>query len=151
MKAELLQSIRDNLEAYERQILKVLEIYHYQKERYGVDYTIAIGATDEEVDFNSFSEILRKTDTFIPLAQTVSAVVFAFNDPEQGIKAASNMLHKFETQHFSKQIYLGIVNSQEIANPQQQVKKLFQTLFFCIDNDIANVPFDFQHMESISV
>ncbi len=151
MKAELLQSIKDKLETYESQILKVLEIYHYQKERYGVDYTIAIAATEADVDFNNFSGMLRKTDTFIPLEKTVSAVVFAFNDPEQGIKAASNMLHEFETQHFSKQIYLGIVNSQEVANPQPQVKKLFQTLFFCIANDIANVPFDFQHMESISI
>ena len=146
MKNELIKHIRENLGTYEAKILTAIEPYNYEKERYDIDFAIAVGATLDDVDMALFSKTIRLTDTFIYLDKHVSGVVFAFNDTENGIKAASNLLNKFEIQFFANKIYLGIISSQDEIVPEQQVKKLFDTLCHGIEQGMSNIPLDYQHI-----
>ena len=148
MKNELSKHLEENLTEYKKKVLEVIAPYNYQKERYGIDFAIAIGATLDDVDMAAFSQTIRLTDTFIYLDKHVSGVVFAFNDTENAIKAASNLLNKFEMQFFSNKIYMGIISSEEETAPEQQVKKLFETLCYGIEQGMANIPLDHQHIVS---
>ena len=143
MDRALVEHIRSHQSEYEENILVALEPFVYQKERYKVDYTLAIGATFAEVDLPAFSEMIRKTDKFVVLDEKVCVIIFGFNLPEQGIKAASNMLSKFEMKFFASEIYLGIINSQEEIQAKDQVKKLFETLCYGVQNSMSNTPLDF--------
>lgn len=147
MKNELIKHIRENLASYETKVLQAIEPYNYEKERYDIDFAIAVGATLDDVDMASFSQAIRLTDTFVVLDKNVSGVVFAFNNTENGIKAASNLLNKFEQQFFSKKIYLGIISSEDETTPEQQVKKLFETLCYGVEEGMSNIPLDYQHIE----
>ena len=147
MKNELLKHIRDNLAKYETKILKAIEPFNYEKERYDINFSIAVGATLDDVDMASFSQVIRLTDTFVFFDKNVCGVVFAFNDTENGIKAASNLLNKFEMQFFANKIYLGIISSEDETVPEQQVKKLFETLCYGIEQGMSNIPLDYQHIE----
>ena len=146
MKNELIKHIRENLAKYEIEILKAIEPYNYEKERYDIDFAIAVGATLDNVDMASFSQAVRLTDTFVFLDKNVCGVVFAFNNTENGIKAASNLLNKFEMQFFANKIYLGIISSEDETVPEIQVKKLFETLFYGIEQGMSNLPLDYQHI-----
>ena len=146
MDRALVEHIRSHQGAYEEKILDAMEPFMYQKERYRVDYTLAIGATLAEVDLPAFSEMVRKTDKFVVLDENVCVIIFGFNLPEQGIKAASNMLSKFEMKFFSSEIYLGIINSQEELKAKDQVKKLFETLCYGVQHSMSNTPLDFNEI-----
>lgn len=148
MDRALVKHIRSHQSAYEENILEAMESFVYQKERYKVDYTLAVGATLADVDLKSFSGMIRKTDSFVVLDENICVIIFGFNLPEQGIKAASNMLSKYEMQFFASEIYLGIINSQDESNPKQQVRKLFETLCYGILNGMSNIPLDFEQVES---
>lgn len=148
MNRRFVEKIRQKIPEYEKKILEEITSFQYQKERYNVDYTIAVGATIEDVEMQGFSQIIRKTDAFIYLDKNICCIVFAFNDPDQGVKAASNMLNKFEMQYFSKKIFLGIVNSQDEENATIQIKKLFETLCFGILNGMSNIPLDYNEIDS---
>ncbi len=146
MQKRLVAHVRENIPKYEAKLLTAMEPYNYEKERYGINFAIAVGATLDDVDLASFSNEIRLTDTFVYLDEHICGVVFAFNDTENGIKAASNLLHKFETQFFATKIYLGIVSSEDEAVPQKQVTKLFQTLLYGIEKGLYNMPLDYQHI-----
>lgn len=136
--------IRENLNSYEEKILKALSPFKYQKERYNVGYTLAVGATVEAIDMSGFSQIIRETDAYVPLDEHVAVVIFAFNDQEQGIKAASNLLSKFEMQYFTQKIYLGIINAEEEEQSELLVKKLFETLCYSLVHGMSNQALDFE-------
>ncbi len=146
MKNELIKHVRENLAQYEAKVLNAIEPYNYEKERYDIDFAIAVGATFDDVDMASFSQAVRLTDTFVSLDKNVCGVVFAFNDTENGIKAASNLLNKFEMKFFSNKIYLGIISSEDETVPEKQVKKLFETLLYGIEQGMHNLPLDYQHI-----
>lgn len=148
MNAELINHIRNNMTQYEQKLLDALELYHYQHQRYGVDYTIAIGATPEDIDMSRFSETIRMTDRFIRLDQNVCAVIFGFNNAEQGVKATSNMLHKYESCFFSRKIFVGIGNSEYEADPLQHIKKAFETLCYTISAGMCNLPMDYKEVSA---
>ena len=148
MKNRLVTSIQAKLPEYEKTILEAIDTFVYQKERYKVEYTMAIGASVADVDMLAFEGLIRKTDGFICLEENLCVIVFAFNNQGQGIKAASNMLNKFEMQYFGKDIYLGIINSEEEAKAEKQIKKLFETLCYGIINGMSNTPLDYEEISS---
>jgi len=146
LKKKLIKHIRENLAKYESRVLQAIKPYSYEKERHGINFSIAVGATLDDVDMASFSQVIRLTDTFVFLDENVCGVVFGFNDTENGIKAASNLLNKFELKFFSNKIYLGIISSEDESSPEKQVKKLFETLCHGIQHGMSNIPLDYQHI-----
>ncbi len=142
MQKELLNKIRLNRLAYENKIFESIERDIYQCERYHVNFSLAIGACLEDQDMGAFEQMIRKTDTFIMLSKNICCVVLGFTDASESVKAASNMLSVFESQYFSKKIYLSIINAKDCETPQKQISKLFDVLSFGIDHGMNNIPLD---------
>ncbi len=149
MSKQLIEKIREHIVDYELKVLDAIEVFKYQKDRYDINYTIAIGASDADIDMSAFKGLIRKTDGFSYLEDNICVMIFAFNDANQGIKAASNMLSKFEMQYFGKKIYLGMINSQEEEKADKQIKKLFETLCYGIENGMSNIPLDYDEISSM--
>jgi len=142
METELLEDLKFNRKSYEHKVLESIKENIYQRERYDINFTLAIGATCTEVRMEDFSELVRESDKFIVLSDHICCVIFPFTDSAQGVKATSNLLSKFEMQFFSQKIYLGIVNAKDCETPEHQVNKLFDILKFSIHNGMANMPLD---------
>jgi hypothetical protein len=142
MQKELLEQIRTNRKRYEETIINSIQDYIYNYDRYKANFTMAIGAACNNVDLESFSSMIRPTDKFIILDEQLCCVIFPFTDAEQGIKAASNLLSKFESQFFSEKIYLGVVNAEECSTPEGLISRLFDILKSSIENGMENMPLD---------
>ena len=142
MQKELLEDIKINHQKYVEQILEAIQNEIYQYERYEVNFSLAIGATCSKVDMEGFAKLIRETDKFIILDEHICCVVFPFTDAGGGIKAASNLLSKFEMQFFSEKVYIGIVNAKDCETPAKQTEALFQILKYAIENGMQNMPLD---------
>ncbi len=142
MQNGLLEQIHANHKQYEEMIIKSIQDYIYNNERYKANYSLAIGAVCSNVDLNNFSNMIRPTDKFIILDEYLCCVVFPFTDAKHGVKAASNLLSKFESQFFSEKIYLGIVNAEEFSTPESLISRLFDILKGSIKNGMENMPLD---------
>lgn len=142
MKTELLGDLKLNRKTYEKKVYDSIKEHIYQNERYGVNFTLAIGATCSDVNMEGFASLIRESDKFILLTDHICCVVFPFTSSAQGIKAASNLLSKFEMKFFSEKIYLAIVNANDCETPEHQIQKLFDVLKFSITNGMENMPLD---------
>lgn len=142
MQKELLKDIRNNRKKYQKLILDAIENEVYECERYKINLSIALGDTDSSSDVKELAKTLRETDKLIILDEHICCVVFPFTDIAQGIKAASNLLSKFEMENFSQKIYMGVVTIEDCDRPQVQVVKLFDILEYAIENGINNIPLD---------
>lgn len=142
MEKALLDDIRLHREKYGQKIIESLKDQIYECERYKVNFTLAIGATSSDIDMKNFSDIIRETDRFIVLDDHICCIAFPFTDHDQGLKAASNLLSKFEMQFFSKKVYLGIANTEECPSPEVHIQQLFDVLVYAITNGMNNIPMD---------
>ncbi len=142
MESKLLEDLRQNRKDYEKKVLESIKDNIYQRERYNVDFTLALGATPSEMDMEIFSTLIRESDRFIILDKHICCVVFPFTNSADGIKATSNLLSKFEMKFFSQKIYLSIVNANDCDTSDHQIQKLFDVLKFSIEHGMANMPLD---------
>lgn len=142
MEKELLEDIQLHRQKYGQTIIDALKDKIYQCERYNVNFSLALGATLNDIDMNKFSEMIRETDELIILSDNVCCIAFPFTDHAQGIKAASNLLSKFEMKFFSQKVYLSVVNTEECPTPDLHVQQLFDILVYGISNGMNNLPID---------
>jgi len=142
MEKELLDKVQLNRHKYGQTILDALKDQIYECERYKVNFSLALGATLSDIDMHKFSEMIRETDKFIILDNNICCIVFPFTDYAQGVKAASNLLSKFEMKFFSEKIYLGIANTEECPAPDIHVQQLFDILIYAVSNGMNNLPID---------
>ncbi len=142
MENKLLEDIRLNRHKYGQTILDALKDQIYECERYKVNFSLAIGATLSDIDMQKFSDMIRETDIFIMLNKKICCIAFPFTDHAQGIKAASNLLSKFEMKFFSEKIYLSVANTEECPTPEIHIQQLFDILVYAISNGMNNMPID---------
>ena len=142
MQVELLDDLKENRKKYEQVVLESIKEYIYQNERYGINFTLALGATYSEIDMKGFASLIRESDKFIELDKHISCIVFPFTESADGVKATSNLLSKFESEFFSEKVYLSIVNAKDCETPGHQIQKLFDILKFSIKNGMENMPLD---------
>jgi len=141
MEKELLDEVRLNREAYGKKILESIKESMYQCERYDMSFSIALGATcSDKVDMKEFENYTRETDKAIIFDKHFVCIIFNFVDADKGIKAASNLLSKFEMQFFSQKVYLGVVNINECERCEEQINKLFDIVKYSISNGMNNIP-----------
>jgi len=137
----LLEEIRNNRDNFEAKILDAIGESIYQCERYDVRFSLALGATySDKVDMTEFKNYTRETDRAILFDKHFVCIIFNFVDADKGIKAASNLLSKFEMQFFAQKVYLGVVNIEECSSAEKQVKQLFDIVEDAISNGMNNIP-----------
>ena len=152
MADQLSKDIHTSREEYQKRILESIENEVYECERYKINSSLVIGDVSAGTHINEFSQEIRETDKFILLDSHTCCMIFPFTDTAQGVKAASNLLSKFEMKHFSEKVYFGIVNIEDCKSPTTQVGHLFDILEFAISNRMNNIPLNttsFQFLSSL--
>lgn len=140
MQKDLLLDIRRNRRKYQKSILEAIGYEAYECGRYKVNLSLAVLDSDSTVHLEEFAQTLRDTDTVIVLDEHTYCLIFPFTDTAQGVKAASNLLSKFEMKNFSAKIYLGVVNIENCEMPEREIGKLFDILEYAISNGMNNIP-----------
>ena len=113
--------------------------FQYRLERYNIDYSIAIGMIKGiDVDLNNFQNHIRNTDRLVALTSNMYAVILDCADEPCGIKAANNLLTKFQEQFFAFPLYAGVVTSANCTNAKQMIHCLFELLEYGVANNFDN-------------
>lgn len=140
MKTKLINQINENFGKYQEEILKHLEEYSYRKQRYGIDYTIALYISSKEIPKDIIKSYIRCTDRLIPLDANFVAVIFDFADEEKGLKASENLLSLIEPELFEEEIYLGVVSSHGDFDEKGSVRHALDLLIESIQSGCNDVP-----------
>ena len=140
MKNILIEQILENYNSYKNDILSALEEYNYRKKRYGVDFTVTLYISSKEIPVEIVKEDIRETDRLVGLEKNFIAVVFDFTDEEGGLKASENLLAMLEPKLCCSQIYIGVTNSFDSIDDDEQVRRALDILVESIQSGFNNVP-----------
>ncbi len=140
MKNELKNQILENFNRYKEVIVAHLQEYDYKKERYKVDFTLALFLAKEKIDTPALRKYIRYTDKLIALDTNLLAVVFDFTNEEKGLKAAENVLSIIEPSLSSYEIYISVVNSRESLDDGELARKALNLLIENIENGFKDIP-----------
>lgn len=117
--------------------------FQYRLERYNIDYSIAIGFIKGiDIDLNHFQTHIRKTDRFVVLSNNMYAVILECADEPCGIKAANNLLTKFQQQYFEFPLFASVVNGSNYSNVKDMLLSLFHLLEYGVTYNMDNQVLD---------
>lgn len=137
-----LEKLRDKRRVYHKNIRESLEHYAYRGDRYNIDFSVAIGLSDEDIDLTPFGSYTRKTDAFLILEKNICCVVLDCTPPGGGMKAAENMLVGFQQRFFSRSLYSSVVWYHEYRDVSKMVHHLFDVLEYSLSNNMDNMVVD---------
>ena len=132
----MLLFIRNNRQKYFNKLLESIKDSLYRKERYEVDFALAIAICDTEIDMSDFSHDIRKTDIFTVLENHLCSVVFEAVTVDSAIKATANLQTAFEAKYFQKKLFISIVTSDD-DNYNNDGKKMINSLLDALEYSIA--------------
>lgn len=113
--------------------------FAYRYKRYGINYSVTIGYSPENVDFSHVVEHIRNSDRFITLDSNTCAVILDCADDECGIKASNNLLTHFQGEYFSTTLYACLVTASNYSTPALMTHELFYLLAYAIENNMNNI------------
>ncbi len=140
MKNRLIEQILENYNSYKNRILQDISDYEYRKKRYGVDYTIALFVSDENLNANDFKCRVRDTDKIIDVASNIIAVIFDFASEDGGLKAAENLMTLLEPKLFEQKLFVSVVNSHDMIDDDEHVRKVLDIVIDNINNGFDKIP-----------
>lgn len=121
--------------AYQSKLLESAEEFSYRYERYKINYSIAIGHSMDEIDLTSMSSFIRSTDKFIVLSDNTCAILLDCANDASGIKAANNLLTKFQATAFGTLLYSAVVTASNYSTSEKMIRDLFHLIDFAIVNN----------------
>lgn len=127
------------LSSMQEKLLQAMKDFKYRFKRYGINYSIAIGYSPENVDLTPLSLHIRESDLFIVLDHNTCAVILDSTNDEGGIKAANNLLSHFQGNFFSIPLYTGIVTASNYDTVALMMHDLFYLLDYAIKNNMNNI------------
>ena len=142
MHKEHLEKLKKNRRKYHKNIKEAVEHYAYRGDRYNINFSIAIGVSDEDIDLSSFSEFTRKSDAFLILEKNICCIILDCTPPGGGMKAAGNMLTGFQQRFFGRSLYSSVVCYSDYQDINKMVNHLFDVLEFAIDHNMDNLVVD---------
>lgn len=89
-----------------------------------------------EIDLVPMSNFIRNTDKFIVLNDNTCAIILDNANDESGIKAANNLLTKFQGSAFDIPLYSAIVTASNYSSSETMIRELFHLIDFAIANNI---------------
>ncbi|MCW8896133.1 hypothetical protein [Sulfurimonas sp.] len=138
--------IKDNFQKYYKLIMDNLEEYSYREKRYGVEYSLTLWLSDNNVNFKDFIDHKRKTDMFIELEKNLCCIILDSTTSQNAIKATSNLQTAFQNKNFGKKLYTSVVFSEDYENNENMIKDLFYVLEYSISNNMDNIVIDKSQM-----
>lgn len=123
-------------------LLKEIREFSYRHQRYQIDYSLSIGYSPEPVELNSLSAFIRESDHFIELKPNICAVILDCANDDNGVKAANNLLSRFQGNFFSTPLYASIVTARDFETPLLMVNDLFYLLDYAITHNMNNMLMD---------
>ena len=140
---EIIEKIKLNEKVYSNIIEEEIKQYSYRHQRFSHDFSIAIGLSKDELELGGFANGLRVSDRFFILDEDrMGCAVFDCTNTDQGVKAAANMISKFEMSYFSKHLFVSLVSSSEHDDPESMVSMLFALLYNALEKNLSNVVVD---------
>lgn len=124
MKEKLSQAVKD---------------FAYRLKRYEINYSVAIGHTSADIDLSQMSGYIRETDRFIVLSHNTCAIILDCSDEVRGIKAANNLLTHYQSNFFSKPLYLTVVTASNYETNPKMLHELFYLLDYAIEHNMNSI------------
>ncbi|MEA1917752.1 MAG: hypothetical protein U9N42_09565 [Campylobacterota bacterium] len=132
---------------YRKEAQELIEEYDYRYRRYKLEYSIVLTYIEasDGVDFSQFTN-LRKTDYFHTFQNNLLFMIFDNAAADGAIKAAGNMLAKFEAKYFGKKIYTAVISASDYPSKEEMSLQIFHLLKYCVDNNLSNLVIDESEM-----
>ena len=128
---QLQESHHERLEAF-------IQLFKYRFHRYGLEFSLLFFYLEEDIDLASYASLVRLTDSFIKLEDHFYAIVYEGADIEKSIKAAQNIIGRFERDHNGKPIYVCAVSAKERSDENDMIVQLFIRLEKSIEGKLSN-------------
>lgn len=150
----MLNTLYQNRQIYQNQLINVCEPFHYRFTRYQAEYSIALAYLSEENgDLQNCSENLRESDIVLFFQPNFCAILFDNTNEEQGIKAANNVLSRVQNHFFAKHFYIAVITSSSEQSEFQMVHDLFDLIAYALEHNMDNLVLDtsqvIQHEQSL--
>jgi hypothetical protein len=145
----LKKQIKDNYHKYMDKILNEMGHYIYRKERYNVDFTIALYLTNKNFKKDFIEKNIRDTDKLLILEDNMVCVLFDYADIKAGIKASENLLSNLEPIYFNSEIFISIINSNDVDDEKEQVRKALNILIDEIDKNFNGIPLSIEEEDEL--
>lgn len=146
----MLFKIRENRQKYHNIISKAIEDNLYRKERYNLEFSLAVAVCDEDISLHGFEKFTRRTDKFIVLEDYMSCVMLEGVTANSAIKATSNLQTIFQSRYFSKELFIGMVSSSDYDYDEtgyNMVKSLLDILEHSLSNNLNHEIVDYYQFE----
>lgn len=112
--------------------------FFYRFQRYGINFSISIFYSKENLDIKIFEKALRKSDKLLELQKNLFCIIFDVSNEKEGLKASENIISLYERTHFSQSIYISFVNSKSYTDISSLKSHLISFLDYSIKNDLSN-------------
>jgi len=140
MKDRLIEQIENNHALYRDRIVSEISDCFYRKERYKVNFSVAIFISTKEFDIDFVKKNLRGTDRAFLLESNLLVVTFEFVEEESGLKATENLLNILEPAFFHEKVFVCVVNSQESAKHEALIRNILNKLIDEVDANFDKIP-----------
>ncbi|MEN8304515.1 MAG: hypothetical protein ABFQ64_10640, partial [Campylobacterota bacterium] len=149
--ADMLSLIKNNRHKYHNIILDSIKDNLYRKERYQLDFALAIATCDADICMHDFANKIRSTDKFIVLEDHISCVLLDGISADTAIKATSNLQTIFQGQHFGEKLFISLVSSTDNNydnDGYKMINSLLDVLEYSIFNNMDHEIVDYNQMEN---
>ncbi|MDQ1263946.1 MAG: hypothetical protein QG559_947 [Campylobacterota bacterium] len=115
-------------DAYYKNIKPVVADYAYRGKRYHIDFALAIGFCDKNINLCDFIQIKRKTDKVIPLENNLCCIIFDCVDAKRVESATQNLKKQMNTKCNTEEFFIEVVTFSEYENDLKMFNYLFDDL-----------------------
>jgi len=146
----MLPLIKTNRQKYHNIISDNIKDSLYRKERYQLDFALAIAICDEDICMRDFTEHIRQTDKFIVLEGHLCSVLLEGITNNTAIKATSNLQTIFQNRYFGKRLFISVVSSTDYNYDKygyKMITSLLDALEYSIVNNMSHEVVDHYQME----
>ena len=133
----MLSSIQYNRRKYHEVISDSIADSLRRKERYQLDFALAIAISDIDISMHDFADNIRRTDKSITLENHVCCVLLDGVSASSAIKATSNLQTIFQGRYFGKKLFISTVASTD-SNYDNDGYKMINSLLDALEYSISN-------------
>lgn len=112
----------------EEKLTQTLKSYDYRLKRYDISYSVVMMRCPTDIDIDSISHCIRKTDRIVCLQNHTYAIVFDYTNSETGVQAANNFLESCKCTLSLEPISTTIINASQFESIETMIPTLLTQL-----------------------